>query len=353
VRALAVNILPFLTSIVTFYGIYLILAISFNLEYGFTGQPNFGKVFFYSIGAYVAGRLTATLLMGMVEVEDIEFFSHIAADLRLGVAASHPPVILSLFFASLLLAALLGGVFGFLASYPALRLRGDFLAIVLIAMGEIGRVFVRTYTPLTGGVYGLSGVPNPLVWLGEPDVWRGFYAIMVLAIAFTVYLFANKLVNSPYGRVLKSVRDDELASNVLGKNAPRVKGQILIIGSAIASVAGALYAFYIQTIFPDDFVPMITFNAVTMVMLGGVANNTGIALGALILTLLDRLTRASFLKMVGITVAFDITYLRYVTIGILMILILMFKPEGLIPEKPVKTPALKIAKTYGSPQEKP
>lgn len=349
------NILPLLTSIVTFFGIYLILAISFNLEYGFTGQPNLGKVFFYSIGAYVAGRLTATILMGMVDVEGIEFFSHIAADLRLGVASSHPSVIVALFFASLLLAALLGGVFGFLASYPALRLRGDFLAIVLIAVGEIGRVFVRTYTPLTGGVYGLSGIPNPLVWLGEPEVWRGLYAIMVLAIAFMVYLFANKLVNSPYGRVLKSVRDDELASNVLGKNAPRVKGQILIIGSAMASVAGVLYAFYIQTIFPDDFVPMITFTAVTMVMLGGVANNIGVTLGALTLTLLDRFTRPSFFRIIGITVKlpFDITYARYVTIGVLMILILMFKPKGMIPEKPLKTPALEVAKTYDNSKKNP
>jgi len=350
---LALEILPLLTSIATFYGIYFILSLSFNLEYGFAGQANFGKVFFYSIGAYIAGIFTARILWGMAGVEGVDFFSDFAADIRLGVAASHPWVITALFIASLLLAALLGGVFGYLASYPALRLRGDFLAIFLIAVGEIGRVFVRTYEPLTGGVYGLSGVPNPMVWLGDPQA-RVFYALTVLAIAFIIHFLVGKLVNSPYGRLLKSIRDDELVSNVLGKKTPWVKGQALIIGSSLAAVAGALYAFYIQTIFADDFISMLTFTAITMVMLGGVANNAGVALGTLVLTLLDRLTRPSVLNMIGITVRlpFDITYLRYVVVGVLIILILMFKPEGLIPEKPVKTPALEIAKTYNNFEKK-
>lgn len=341
-----VDILPLLASIATFYGIYLILGFSFNLEYGFAGQPNLGKVLFYSIGAYAAGRLTATILWSMIRVEGVSFFSHIAADMRLEYAASHPLIIVLLFLASLAIAALLGGVFGFVCSYPALRLRGDFLAIVLIAVGEIGRVFARTYEPLTGGVFGLSGVPNPLLWLGDPRLWRFVYALIVLIIAFIVYLFSEKLVNSPHGRLLKSVRDDELASKVYGKNVPMVKGRVLIIGSAMAAVAGALYAFYVQTVFADDFVPMVSFLAIIMVMLGGVANNKGVFLGGLLLTLLDRFTRVSFLRIIGITITFDITYIRYVAVGVLIILVLMFKPKGLIPEKPLRTPALDIAEAY-------
>ncbi len=286
---------------------------------------------------------------------EVTWFSDIAGHFRSEFAKSNPLVIVALFFTSLLLAALIGGFFGYLASYPALRLRGDFLAIVLIAVGEIGRVFALTYEPLVGGVYGLGGIPNPLVWLGDPRMSRVFYALIALAIAFTIYLFANKLVNSPYGRVLKSVRDDELVSNVLGKNAPMVKGQVLIIGSAMAAVAGALYAFHTQFVIAKDFVPLITFTAITMVMLGGVANHIGVTLGALTLTLLDRLTRPSFFAIIGVTVKlpFDMTYARYVTIGVLIILILMFKPEGVIPEKPVKTPALEIAGTYKNPEKKP
>ncbi len=346
-----VDVLPLLASIVTFYGIYLVLGFSFNLEYGFAGQPNLGKVLFYSIGAYAAGRLTATVLWSMVGVEGVPFFSHAAADMRLEFAAAHPLIIILLFFASLAIAALLGGLFGFVVSYPALRLRGDFLAIVLIAVGEVGRVFARTYEPLSGGVFGLSGVPNPLLWLGEPRFWRFVYALIVLAIALITYLIVERLVNSPLGRLLKSVRDDELAAKVYGKDVPRVKAQVLIIGSAMAAVAGALYAFYVQTVFADDFVPMVSFLVIIMVMLGGVANNKGVFLGALLLTLLDRLTRASFLRMIGITITFDITYVRYIAVGVLIILVLMFRPKGLIPETPLKTPALEIAEIYDLKRE--
>ena len=159
-----------------------------------------------------------------------------------------------------------------------------------------------------------------------------------------MYLFAEKLVNSPYGRLLKSIRDDELAANVLGKDIVRVKGEILIIGSAMASVSGALYTFYVRGVYADDFIPMVTFIALTMVILGGLANNRGVILGSLIITLFDRLTRPSFLRLLGVTFTFDISYIRYTLTGLLIILVLMFKPKGLLPEKPVRTPALTLAK---------
>lgn len=340
---MGVDILPLVTSIVTFYGIYLILALSFNIEYGFAGQPNFGKVFFYSIGAYVAGNFTANVLMRASGVTGVDFCSDLAAEVRFKVAMSKPWLIIALFLLSLLIAAAVGGVFGYLTSYPALRLSGDFLAIVLLAFGEIGRVFARNYTPLVCGVYGLSGVPNPLVWIGDPRMARLAYSAIVLAIAFGMYLLTERLVNSPYGRLLKSIRDDELVSSVMGKVTPRVKGSALIIGSSMAAVAGVLYAFYVQTVVADDFIPIVTFVVVTMVMLGGVANNKGTLLGAMVMTLMDRLTRASFLRILGISVGFDISYVRYIVTGLLIILILMVKPEGLISEKPLKTPAIEEA----------
>ncbi len=96
-------------------------------------------------------------------------------------------------------------------------------------------------------------------------------------------------------------------------------------------VGGALCAFYAQTVCEDDFVPIVSFLAIIMVMLGGGTNNKGVFLGGLLLTLLDRLTRVSFLRTIGITITFDITYLRYVTIGVLIGLVLMSKPKGLVP----------------------
>ncbi|HDJ26583.1 MAG TPA: branched-chain amino acid ABC transporter permease [Candidatus Bathyarchaeota archaeon] len=337
------TILPLIISIFTFFGLYLILSISFNLEFGYAGQPNFGKVLLYAIGATCAGRLVATIIMLYLGA-DVPFFSALAADMRLRWGAENPLATVGLFVLALVLAMVVGGLVGYVLSYPTLRLKGDFLAIVMICAGEVFRIFLKTYEPLVGGPFGLSGVPGPFSFVGDPNLKEALYMSLVLLIAFGCYLFAQKLVNSPYGRLLKSVRDDELAANVLGKKVVRVKAEILVIGSAMAALAGALYAFYVRGVFAEDFVPMVTFTAVTMTMLGGLANNRGVLVGCLLLTLFDRFTRASFFNMLGITVAFDISYIRYAVMGLLIILIVMFKPKGLMPEEPVRTPAIEIAK---------
>ncbi len=326
-------------SIATFTGIYAILALSLNLEFGYAGQPNLGKVFFYSIGAYVSGVLVVHVLTGLAGFHG-ELFGAPAALARFQYASSNPAAIVALFAASLVLAAFAGGAFGYVASFPALRLRGDFLAIVLIAVGEVSRVFVRTYEPLAGGAIGTLGVPNPFVWIeGTPG--RVVYALVVLGIAAFFYLATERLTASPFGRVLKAVRDDELVARVLGKNAPRTKGTVLVIGSGMAAVAGVLSAFYVQTVFADDYIPQVTFLVLTMVLLGGAANHRGAVLGALVVALLDRLTQPGLLAILGIfwTFSVDLNYLRYIAIGVLIILILRFRPQGLLPERPIATPA--------------
>lgn len=337
------------TSIATLFGIYAILALSFNLEYGYAGQPNLGKVFFLSVGAYVAGALVAHSIAALTGYRG-DLFTAQAANARLLYAAANPGAIVGLFLAALALAAIAGAAFGVLASYPALRLRGDFLAIVLIAVGEVGRVFVRTYEPIAGGNIGIGGVPNPFVFLGD-RTGRVAFALVALVLALLVFLFVERLSNSPLGRLLKSVRDDELVANVLGKRTRRAKAQVLAIGSGAAAIAGVLWGFWYQTVAADDFIPQTTFLVVAMVLLGGAANHRGALLGAIVMTALDHVTRPSFYAILGVQVdlPFDINYLRYILIGLVIIAILMFRPEGLLPERPVKTPALQVAKGEAPP----
>src|SRR5437867_3426321 len=216
------------TSIATLFGIYAILALSFNLEYGYAGQPNLGKVFFLSVGAYVAGALVAHSIAAWTGYTE-DLFTARAANARLLFAAANPAAIVGLFVAALVLAGLLGAAFGVLASYPALRLRGDFLAIVLIAVGEVGRVFVRTYEPIAGGNIGIGGVPNPFVFLGD-RTGRVAFSLVTLGLALLMFLLVERLSNTPFGRLLKSVRDDELVANVMGKRAPLSKAQALAAG---------------------------------------------------------------------------------------------------------------------------
>jgi len=347
----AVDFSFLLPLLATSFGIYLILALSFNLEYGYAGQPNLGKVFFYSVGAYAAGAITTRVLWALAGAPaNVAFMQAPGAAIRQAFARSNPGAILGLFVVSLLAAAVIGAAVGYLAAYPALRLRGDFLAIVLIAVGEAGRVFGRNYEPLAGGVFGLPGVPNPFAWLPARADYAA-YAILVLAIAAGMYLFAVRLSNSPFGRLLKSIRDDELAASVYGKDAPRAKGHILAIGSGLAAVAGALYVFYVQQVYADDFIPLISFAAVTMVILGGVANHKGTLVGAAFMTLVDFVTRPVFLAILGINwqPPFDLNYVRYLVTGLIIVLVLLFRPKGLLAERPVDTVAMRVAQSWKTP----
>lgn len=342
--------LTFLLPLVaTTFGIFLILALSFNIEYGFAGQPNLGKVFFYSVGGYVAGVVTTQGLWALAgSPSDVPFLEDGGGVVRFAVARANPVAIVGLFLASLAVAALAGAAFGWLTSYPALRLRGDFLAIVLIAVGEASRVFVLNYEPIAGGVFGLPGVPNPFAWL-PPRIVDALYAVLVLLIALGLYIFAVRLTNSPFGRLLKSLRDDELASGVYGKDTPKVKAVALMIGSGMAGIAGALYVFYVQNVYAADFIPIVSFIAVTMVMVGGVANHKGTFVGAAFMTLLDLVTRPVFPIFFDIywRPPFDMNYVRYLVIGLIIILVLMYKPDGLLPEGPVETASLKVARNRG------
>lgn len=351
------NLTPLIVSFLVFYGLYFILSLSLNLEYGYAGQPNFGKVFFYSVGAYTAGAVSAHVLrwvsfgpmgeaLGLQPVMDI--CSAAAAVVRERLAAEHPGLMAAIFIGSLLLAAVIGAAAGYLLSYPALRVREVYLAMVLLIVAEISRSYVRANSAIACGAHGLVGIPNPLLWVGDPGLRGYLYAAVVLAIAGLMYAIAERLANSPFGRVLKAVRDDELAAQVLGKRVAQVKGQVMAIGSAMAAVAGVLYAFHVQFVGAEDFIPVITFHALAMVILGGAANNKGVALGALILTAVDRMSRTSFLALFGIQPAFDVNYLRYVIIGALLVVLIMFRPQGLVPERPVQTPAVEVFARRGS-----
>ena len=337
-----INYIPFISSFLILFSIYLIMSLSLNLEYGYTGVPNFGHVFFMSIGAYVAGVFTARLLDFFAN-STAKYCSGQAANIRGDFAVAHPELSIALFVGSLILGAIIGGLFGYLGAYPALRLKEDFLAITLIFIGEIGRIVARNEEWLVCGLTGLTGIANPFKWVGSVPLRSVIYTVLVLIFAAAVYVYSERLVQSPFGRLLKSIRDDEIAAMALGKEVPKVRGIVMVIGSSLAAVAGVLRTFYLQSVVADDFIPLVTFIVLSMVILGGMANNKGVILGTLIMMVLDMFVSPSVFAMMGVLVEFDITYLKYVLTGVIMILVLMFKPEGIIPEGPVKTPAVELS----------
>src|SRR5690606_22883907 len=205
-----------------------------------------------------------------------------------------------IFLTSLVLAALLGAAAGYLLSYPALRVREVYLAMVLLIVAEISRSYVRANSAIACGAHGLVGVPNPLLWIDDPGVRGYVYAAAVLAVAGIVYVVAQRLGNSPFGRVLKAVRDDELGAQVLGTGVARVKGPAMALGSGVAAGGGVVAALHVQFAGAEDFSPVGTFAVLAVVIPGGAANDEGVALGAPILTAVDRMSRTCFLALCGL-----------------------------------------------------
>jgi neutral amino acid transport system permease protein len=285
--------IEYIVTVLLVAAIYALFSLGLNLEWGFTGLINFGHVAFFAIGAYT------TVLLNLHGV----------------------PLILSV-IAGMALAGLCGGLLGI----PTLKLREDYLAIVTIGFAEIIRFFLLNEEWLTRGPVGLHGFSRPFEDF-IPGDYNYFLLLLVLVIIVVFYLLLEKLIKSPWGRVLKAIREDEEVPTSLGKNVFSYKIQSLVLGSTIAGLAGSLLAFYLQYINPRNFMPIETFYAWIAVVLGGSGNNKGTILGAIILWSFFSGTR--FLP-------FNQTQmgaLRILFIGLLLMVIMMFKPEGLLGRK--------------------
>ena len=270
-------------------GIYGILSISLNLAMGFTGLLNIGHVAFYGLGAYASALLT----------------------INFGLS----------FWWGMLIGCLVAGFFGLILAIPTIRLKGDYLAIATLGFAIIIENVFRNWTSLTRGPLGLPGIPKPQLF---GFTFSGFsYLILVLFFLLITYLFVRYIVNSPYGRVLKSIREDELVALSLGKNVVRYKTQALIISAFFAGVAGSLYAHYITFIDPSSFTILESILIISMVIVGGLASVEGSIIGAIILVLLPEPLR--FLPLPS----FAIGALRQMIYAGLLILLLIKRPQGI------------------------
>ncbi|MDD4876234.1 MAG: branched-chain amino acid ABC transporter permease [Dehalococcoidales bacterium] len=293
--------LLYVLDLVVFIGIFSIVAISLNLEFGFTGLANFGKVAFFLIGAYTYALLS-----------------------NIGVP----------FFFCLMAGAVIAAAFGLLISLPALRLRADYLSIAVLAFGEILRLFVKSEDWLAGGDWGLTVAPAISV-AGVSHRTDAFINIALVYFCLAIcFLVIHYLANAPYGRAIRAIREDEVAAEALGKNVSKYKAQVLMLGSAMTGIAGGLYVQYLHCVLPNMFMPMITFTVWIMVLLGGPGNSWGVLLGAGLVEIFDRGT--NILKDY-ISIPIDPSNLQYILFGTLIILILLYRPQGLLKESTVRT----------------
>lgn len=344
-------ILGSLASLGTFFIIYALLALSLNIELGYGGISNFGKVAFYAIGAFATGAVSTRLALYMIGKSfDISspINPNIADPFKLAslnqdityIMLYRPDVAMISYFVSMVIAVTLSGLFGLIATYPALRLRIDYLGITLLVFGEVIRNIGNNYEVLVAGPHSMN-IPKPFAWLSvrglPPYAPELAFFLLCLAIFITVYILFERLLNSPFGRSLKAMRDDEIAAASLGKDLGRLKAQSLVIGSSVAGLAGSLYVGYTGSISAGEYIPFITFIIWTIVLLGGAGNNIGVIMGSAIWVGIDRSLR--LVKDLFPALPFATDYLRFLLTGILIVILILYRPNGLIPEREVKTPA--------------
>lgn len=295
----------FLVYLAIMMGIYGILSLSLNLQYGFTGLANFGQVAFFCLGAYTSTIIVFTLGMPFI----------------LGLAGS----------------MIVAGLFGYVIAIPTADLKEDYWAIVTLAAAEIVRIFFLNEDwvvgggPYVGGSFGVGGIPQPLRSLFSAQTYPFFYLSIVVLCLTATYGFIQMLTQSPFGRVIKSIREGDNLPQVLGKDVKKFRIKVMAIGGGFGGLAGSLWAHYQGFISPNQFLPLETFIIWAMVIVGGKGNNKGAVFGAVVIQIFYISTR--FLKDYIPIEEITLASLRMVAIGVLIVLAMLFMKEGVIKEK--------------------
>jgi branched-chain amino acid transport system permease protein len=290
-------------------GIYAILCLALNIQWGMGGLFNAGIAGFFAVGAYASAIMTTA-----------------ASDRHLGGYSMPIPV-------GLAVAALLAGVTGWAVAKICVRLKSDYLAMASIGIAEILRLVIVNESWLTNGSLGISGIPRPFDgWVQGRAADFVFLATVWIVVAI-VYVFAARLNDSPWGRAMRAIRDNEAAARAAGKDVDWFRLQSFVIGAAIMGVAGALSAHYFKFLSPAATEPLlVTFLVWVMLMAGGSGNNLGAVAGGLGIWAIWSMTEILTNRLPPEWVTRS-SYIRMLLVGLLLQVVLQRFRSGLIPEK--------------------
>ena len=283
--------MEYIVHILILSGIYMILTLSLNLMIGYTGLTALGHIAFAAIGAYTSSLLA----------------------INFGISP----------WIGLLAGAILASFLGLLVSYPALRQKGDYLALTTVGLGIIVYSVLKNWVALTRGPMGLNGIP-PFTFFGYGGSNVFGYLVLVLFFVLLTLIVLRNITHSPFGRILKGIREDEIAASAMGKNVNKHKLIVLVAGAFFAGVAGCLYAHYITFIDPSSFTMMESITVLLMVVFGGMASLRGSIIGAAVLVIFPEMLR--FLGMPTSVAA----PLRQMIYGLLLVILMLKRPQGIV-----------------------
>jgi branched-chain amino acid transport system permease protein len=334
----------FILDVLLWFSIYMVVALSLNIEYGYAGIPNFGRAMAVLIGAIAVGGVVNRLLMHLLGIGgSIIEASGALKSAVYPLISNNPLAGLGLLVFSLLIAALMGALAGAIFILPSAKLRHDYLAITLLAISEV-LYLVSNYNPsIIGGYYGVSA-PDVMTWIPGEHRFLAF-TLLGLALAGIVYLFVERLLTSPYGRLLKAMRENEDVVEAYGRDTFTLRIKTVALGSGIAAMAGAFYSLYSVNVIASAYHRVEwTFFPFLMLLLGGRGNNKGMILGVFSFVLAKVFLTVYKYEIKSILhLPFEATWLEYILFGVLMLLILYYRPEGILRERPVLTPPIKRA----------
>ena len=285
--------MEYLLHILILIGIYVILSVSLNLIAGYTGLLSIAHAAFYGVGAYIAALMALKL---------------------------HSP-----FLVNIVCAVVVCGLLGALVGIPSLRIRDDYFVIGTFAFQVITFSVLNNWVSFTGGPMGLPGIPQPTVFGLQVSSQVGFLALVGVLCALTLCV-THRIVRSPFGRVLKAIREDEVFAQAAGKNVAAYKVLVFVIGAGMAAMAGVMYAHYISFIDPTSFTVMESIFIISIVIIGGAGSLWGPVVGAIVLVVLPEL-----LRFIGLPTSVAAN-LRQIIYGGLLVAFMMWRPRGFLGE---------------------
>ena len=337
-----------IVDIAMYFGLFVIVAMALNFQYGNAGIPNMGCAVQVITGGFTVSALTVRLMFTMIEgagielipwANDFDWVYNNPSNVRTAneYIETNSTFGWSMLLFSIAMSIILGAVIGFVISLPAIRLRATYLMIVLTTMADAAQIFGRNIPWIAGGTLGMF-IPNIFEWYpGDRTVLTAVITLFIGLISFFVF---RTMLNSPYGRLMRAIRENEVTVGSVGKNVVGIRRNILMFASGVTALSGTLLAFYFSFVVEANYQRAFwTYWPWLMLILGGPGNNAGTFLGCALIVAMRRVIIVNkwFLQNVFF---FPVAYFESILLGVLLVGVIMFRPNGLIPEKLLYIPGV-------------
>ncbi|MFA5868806.1 MAG: branched-chain amino acid ABC transporter permease [Candidatus Bathyarchaeia archaeon] len=341
-----------IVDIAMFFGLLLIVAMALNFQYGNAGIPNMGCAVQVIIGAFSVSAIVVRLDFWIASMAGVKLddwndpFKWIYSNPNNVIATNeffknNALLSMGILLLSIGIALVFGALIGYLLALPAIRLRATYLMIVLITMADASQIIGRNVTWISGGTLGVF-IPDVFAWYpGDRGV---ITAVVTLFLGLVSFMVFRTMLNSPYGRLMRSLRENEVTVGSVGKNVVGIRRNILMFASGVTAIAGVMNVYYLGFSNEGNYQRAYwTYWPWLMLILGGPGNNAGTFLGAAVVIALRRIIIVYKFE-ISQFFFFPISYLEDILLGGLLVIVMIFRPNGLIPEKLLYIPGVNYSK---------